>query len=332
MSAGVSVADRAETSMEHSAGEREQGSVVDVEIVRDQAKALVKIVIPTRDRLDLLMTAVMGVLEGTVGVDAHLVIVDNGSRAADTAAYLRDLELRDDVTVLRIDEPFNFSRLINQGAAVGPEAPLLLLLNNDVEVLDSRWLAQLCSWMDDRDVVGVGPKLLFPDGRIQHAGMVFGFGGIAGHYALGEERTPVIGPPDVPREVSCLTGACLLVRASDFAAIGGLDEDFETDFQDVDLCLRLRRELQGDLVYDPTYPLIHHQMASRDPALAGSDSTIAKMRAKWGSVLNEPDPFWNPHLSVVPNETLTDLRASISNSAHRLVARTREITHRNPGS
>jgi hypothetical protein len=87
---------------------------------------------------------------------------------------------------------------------------------------------------------------------------------------------------------------------ADFEAVGGLDEDFAIDFQDVDLCLRLRRQLGGDLIYDPTYPLTHVQMASRDPGAAGSEDTIARMRAKWGAVLDEPDQFWNPHLSLMP--------------------------------
>ena len=258
----------------------------------------VKVVIPTRDRIDLLKKAVAAVRSAR-GVTTELVIVDNGSQQEESRRYLDSLAATGAV-IVRMDEPFNFSRLINRGASAGGPSDYLLMLNNDIEVSDPRWLTQLCGWLTDPGVVAAGPKLLFPDGRIQHAGMVHGLGGIAGHYALGLHRVPDLGPRDLPREVSCLTGACLLVRTRDFDAVEGLDEDLAIDHQDVDLCLRLGSRLGGDLMYDPTYPLVHRQMATRDPELAGNEETVRLMRAKWGPLLDAPDPFWNPHLSLIP--------------------------------
>lgn len=267
-------------------------------VVESSVLPRVKVVIPTRDRLDLLEGAVAAVARAS-GVATELVIVDDGSVTPEMRRYLS--ALRDTgATVVRVDEPFNFSRLINVGARSGGAADYLLMLNNDIAAADDDWLAGLCRWLDDPEVVGVGPKLLFPDGRIQHAGMVMGLGGIAGHYALGELKVPADGPPDLPREVSCLTAACLLVRASDFAAVEGMDESLPVDHQDVDLCLRLRRQIGGVLVYDPSHHLTHIQMASRDPDTAGSEATIRRMREKWGAVLEEPDEFWNPHLNLTP--------------------------------
>ncbi len=261
---------------------------------------LVKIIMPTRDRVELLQKAVRGVLERTDGVDVHLVIVDNGSQARGTLEYLADLTAsRDEVEVIRVDDAFNYSRLCNQGAAAGPDAPYLLFLNNDVEVIHRRWLQQLVGWqVNDDQVVGVGPKLLFPDRTIQHAGVIVGFGGIAGHYASYLPDQPQSGSlHDQAREVGCLTAACLLVRAEAFIKVGGFNEHLPTDFQDVDLCLRLRTELGGTILYDPTFPLIHLQSASRGTLGAASGYTVARMEFLWGDELDRGDPYYSPHLS-----------------------------------
>lgn len=287
----------------------------------------VKIVMPTRDRPELLRRATSGVLDSTLGVPFHLVLVDNGTRDAAALALLERLSGDSRVTVVAADEPFNFSRLVNLGAASGPEAELLLLLNNDVEVGHPDWLLQLSGWLDDPGVVGVGPKLLFPGGTVQHAGMVFGLGGIVGHVGLHEPDSLAPGGlPDVAREVACLTGACLLVRSGDFTAVGGLDEALPIDFQDVDLCLRLRRHLGGDLMYDPTYPLTHVQMGTRDPAEAGGAAAIALMRARWGRVLEEPDPHYNPHLSLDPSQRMAPIPGRRAERMARL--RPRLVDHR----
>jgi GT2 family glycosyltransferase len=260
----------------------------------------VKVVVPTRDRVDLLRSVVDGVLHRTLGVDLHLVIVDNGSTDPETLEFLDRLaDRREDVTVVRIEGAFNFSGLCNAGATAGPAMPYLLFLNNDVEILDGDWLSQLVGWTEsDPHVVAVGPKLLFADHTIQHAGVVLGFRGVAGHYALGEADEPRSGSlHDCAREVSGLTAACLLVRTSSFEALGGFDESLDVDFQDVDLCLRLRLRLGGTLMYDPTFPLIHHQSATRGSAHEPSAIAAERMQARWGPQL-ECDPYYSPHLSL----------------------------------
>jgi GT2 family glycosyltransferase len=232
-------------------------------------------------------------------VPIHLVIVDNGSRKPGTLSYLEELRSRDDVTVHRLDDAFNFSRLCNIGVDLGPDAPLALFLNNDIEVLHRDWLLQLTGWLRDPEVVGVGPKLLFPDRTIQHAGVIIGFGGIAGHYAGYQPDRPQLGNlHDQAREVSCLTAACLLVRTDDYQKVGGMNETLAVDFQDVDLCLRLRGVLGGELMYDPTYPLFHLQSASRGIEGAVSGYTVSRMEFLWGEQLDSPDPYYSPHLSL----------------------------------
>jgi GT2 family glycosyltransferase len=261
---------------------------------------LVKVVLPTRDGLRLLSKAVEGVLHRTDGVEVHLVVVDNGSAKRRTRDYLQRLAAENpNVTVVRQDDAFNYSRLVNLGAAAGPEAPYLLLLNNDVIVHHRAWLQQLAGWMTDPEVEAVGAKLLFPDGRIQHAGVVTGIGGVAGHYALEWEDAPALGNlHDQAREVNCATAACLLVRTSAWKQLGGFNEDLPIDFQDVDFCLRLRTRLNGIIVYDPTYPLTHDQGSTRGLQRASNAYTLTRMRFLWGKVIDAGDPYYNPHLTL----------------------------------
>lgn len=261
---------------------------------------LVKVVLPTRDGLRLLRKAVEGVVHRTDGVSVHLVVVDNGSAKPKTRDYLQRLAAENpNVTVLRHDDAFNYSRLVNLGAAAGPEAPYLLLLNNDVIVHHRAWLQQMVGWMADSEVLAVGAKLLFPDGRIQHAGVVTGIGGVAGHYALEWEDLPALGNlHDQAREVNCATAACLLVRTSAWEQLGGFNEDLPVDFQDVDFCLRLRTRLNGIIMYDPTYPLTHDQGSTRGLQRASNAYTLGRMRFLWGRVIDAGDPYYNPHLTL----------------------------------
>lgn len=259
---------------------------------------LVKVVIPTRDRAGMLRRAVDGVLNRTDGIRTHLVIVDNGSRAPAALEYLAEVGKREDVTVHPVDDAFNFSHLCNEGVAAGPDTDLVLLLNNDIDIRHRRWLLQLSGWLRDPEVIGTGPMLLYPDGRVQHGGVRLNFGLFAGHYARTQPNRPRPSSlHDQAREVSCLTAACLLLRTADFHAVGGMNEDLAIDFQDVELCLRLAAETGGTFVYDPTYPLTHHESASRGHLGAGSPYTLARMRFLWGAQLDEPDPYYNPHLN-----------------------------------
>jgi GT2 family glycosyltransferase len=168
-----------------------------------------------------------------------------------------------------------------------------------MEIVHRNWLLQLSGWLRDPGVVGVGPKLLFPDGSIQHAGVIIGFGGIAGHYAGYQSNQPRPGDlHDEAREVGCLTAACLLLRTEDYVKVGGMNEVLRVDFQDVDLCLRLRSELGGELMYDPTYPLKHVQSASRGTEGAVSGYTVSRMEFLWHPTLAAEDPYYSPHLSL----------------------------------
>ena len=172
-------------------------------------------------------------------------------------------------------------------------------------------------------MAAVGAKLLFPDGDIQHGGVIVGLGGLAGHYAGHQPNQPQVGSlHDQAREVGCLTAACLLLRASDYQQVGGMNEDLSTDFQDVDFCLRLRRDLGTSLVYDPTYPLVHLESATRGALGAASGYTLSRMYFLWGQELASPDPYYSPHLTLDRHDfSLAAIPGAVESRRSRLQAR-----------
>lgn len=260
----------------------------------------ISIIIPTRNALDLLRTCLEGVA-ATAYPDIEVIVVDNDSDDPATLAYLADQE-RAGVKVLRHTGPFNYSA-INNRAVAQARGQLLCLLNNDIEVLSPDWLAIMATQALRDDVGAVGAQLLYPDGRIQHAGVVIGVGNAAGHahrfvqpQAEGYFRRHAL-----PQFTAAVTGACLVVAKERFLAVGGLDEqNFAVAFNDVDLCLRLNQRGWQSL-YEPRAVLIHHESVSRgldrDPVGAARFAgELAALQRIWktDSIV---DPFHHPHLS-----------------------------------
>jgi GT2 family glycosyltransferase len=260
----------------------------------------ISIIIPTRNGLDLLRTCLEGVA-ATEYPDIEVIVVDNDSDDPATMAYLAAQE-RAGVRVLRHTGPFNYSA-INNRAVAQARGQLLCLLNNDIEVLSPDWLAIMATQALRDDVGAVGAQLLYPDGRIQHAGVVIGVGNAAGHahrfvqpQAEGYFRRHAL-----PQFTAAVTGACLVVARERFLAVGGLDEaNFAVAFNDVDLCLRLNSQGWQSL-YEPRAVLIHHESVSRghdrDPVGAARFAgELAALQRIWktDSIV---DPFHHPHLS-----------------------------------
>ena len=260
----------------------------------------ISIIIPTRNRLDLLRTCLEGVA-ATAYSDIEVIVVDNDSDDPATLAYLAEQE-RAGVQVLRHTGPFNYSA-INNRAVAQARGQLLCLLNNDIEVLSPDWLAIMATQALRDDVGAVGAQLLYPDGRIQHAGVVIGVGNAAGHahrfvqpQAEGYFRRHAL-----PQFTAAVTGACLVVAKERFVAVGGLDErNFAVAFNDVDLCLRLNQRGWQSL-YEPRAVLIHHESVSRghdrDPVGAARFAgELAALQRIWktDSIV---DPFHHPNLS-----------------------------------
>ncbi|MCJ2072878.1 glycosyltransferase family 2 protein [Methylobacterium sp. J-030] len=267
----------------------------------------VSAIIPTRDRAEILSVTLDGLLTATDYPDIEVVILDNDSREPATAALFA--RYRDDprVRVMPVPGAFNFSDLSNRGAAAAT-GPILLFLNNDIEVLEPGWLTELVRHAVRPEIGAVGAKLLYPDRTIQHGGIVLGIGGVAGHGHLG---VPDADPGYfcrmvIAHEVSAVTGACLAMRADVFAEVGGFDATaLKVAFNDVDLCLKIRRAGYR-IVWTPFAKLIHHESKSR-----GAEDTPEKQKRFEGEVLTMLDR-WGPELRADPYYNINLSR----NSAH----------------
>lgn len=261
---------------------------------------LVSVIVPTRNRVELLRTCLNG-LESTDYPSLEVIVADNDSDDPATLAYLAALDPQR-FQVLRTPGAFNFSAINNQ-AARSATGEFLCLLNNDIEMIRPDWLKILVRQAQRREVGAVGAQLLYPDGRIQHAGVVLGIGGGAAHAhrLLRPTDEGYFSRHALPQFVSAVTAACMVIRRSYFDAVGGLDEQrFVVAFNDVDLCMRLNRRGWQSL-YEPRAVLIHHESVSRgldrDPVgaarLAGE---LAELKRLWGTS-EGVDPFHHPQLS-----------------------------------
>jgi glycosyltransferase involved in cell wall biosynthesis len=265
------------------------------------APPLASIIVPTRDRADLLARCAQGVLHGTDFPGVELLIVDNGSTEAATTTLLAQLAEDSRVRVLRNEQEFNFAGLCNQ-AAEAARGEVFVLLNNDIEIVEKSWLRTMAAHAVRPDIGAVGAKLLYPDGRVQHAGIVLGAGphGVAAHLGVGAQGDAP-GPSGLlrlERQVGAVTAACLVLRRDAWRAVGGMDEkNLPVAYNDVDLCLRLRAA-GLKILWTPFAELIHHESATRGPDDSGRlHRAAAFMRARWGEALAR-DPFYSPNFSL----------------------------------
>lgn len=261
----------------------------------------VTIIIPTRDRADLLAQCMKGLLEKTDYPSFQTVIVDNGSVKADARALLQKLSRQSRIQVLSNPGKFNFSALCNNGARAA-KAPMLVFLNNDIVIFDPAWLRGLVRWAMRPEIGIVGAKLLFPNNTIEHAGVVLGHGGIAGHiYAWQPASEPGhLHELTVPHEVAAVTGACIAIQREKFDAVGGFDaERLPVDLNDIDLCLRVA-ERDWKTVWTPEAVLYHLQSASRGfqfkPSVVYQKERDYFQR-RWAQAIRD-DPFFHPALSL----------------------------------
>lgn len=263
----------------------------------------VSVVILTKDRVELLRQCVEGLLHETDYPEMEIVIMDNNSRDSAALKYLEDLQRLSNVRVIRDTGEFNYSALNNQGvrAAAGE---IVCLLNNDIEVIHADWLREMVSQAVQPGVGAVGARLLFPDDSVQHAGVMIGYGGGAGHIFSGLPRsTPVpLGRLEVTQTMSCVTAACMVLRKSVYEEFRGLDEDlFAVAYNDVDFCLRLS-EAGRRIVWTPYATLYHHESASRGRRRNTSDQMRDQregraLRQRWQERI-AADPHLNPNISI----------------------------------
>jgi GT2 family glycosyltransferase len=275
---------------------------------------LVSVIIPTRNRADLLRTCITG-LRATRYPALEIIVANNDSDEPETLAYLAALA-EEGVTILDQPGPFNYPDINNNAVAVA-KGELLCLMNNDIEVLAPDWLAIMATQALRLEVGAVGAQLLYPDGRIQHAGVVIGVGNAAGHAHrfLRPDGEGYFRRHALPQFVTAVTAACLVVRKDRFIAVGGLDgANFAVAFNDVDLCLKLNaRGWQS--FYEPRAVLVHHESVSRghdtDPVGAARFAgELAALQRIWRTD-QIVDPYHHPMLSRASEQFVLDLTATM---------------------
>jgi len=269
--------------------------------------AKISIIIPTKDRLDLLLRCIESIENLTQlpsQVSYEIVIADNNSEKPETREYFDTLR-QNGHQIVSCPGAFNFSRINNQ-AASHCRGKILLFLNNDIEVIDEYWLAAMLQHAQRPEIGAVGAKLIYPDLRIQHAGVIVGIHQFAGHSHQffaeydGSHFCPGhLGELFCVRECTAVTAACMMVRRDVFDQVGGFDENLAVGCNDTDLCLRIRQAGYLNL-WTPFARLIHYESASRgkeknDIHLHPKDVELFKKR--WKKWLKDGDPYYNPNLS-----------------------------------
>lgn len=265
----------------------------------------VSIIISTKDNTNILKKCIESIIGKTSYTNYEILIVDNLSKEAKTFKYYQKIKGNGKVRIITYDKPFNFSA-INNYASFQCNGNFLLFLNNDTEVISPEWLEAMMEFAQRKDVGAVGAKLFYPNNTIQHAGIILGITGIAGHphrhlprhspgYGEGMKLVTV-------QNFSAVTGACMMMRREVFDEVGGFDERYSHAFNDIDLCIRIR-EKGYLIVFTPYAELYHHESLSR-----GYENTPEKQmrfkkeielfKEKWGHILAKGDPYYNSNLTL----------------------------------
>jgi GT2 family glycosyltransferase len=260
------------------------------------------VLIPTRDRAELLERCIDGLLNRTDYPALEIIVLDNDSREESTRQVLAKYPVR----VLPCPGMFNWASMNNAGAKAAT-GEILLFLNNDTDVIDPRWLRELAIHAVRPEVGAVGAKLLFADGTVQHAGIWMGPSGYLRHFLRLSDRRDegYLGQLSLTRNLSAVTGACLAIRRELFLELGGFDESFPVSYNDLDLCLRLGQRGYR-IVWTPHAELLHLESASRGSSAwrwRKEEADHQRFTARWQEAL-EHDPFFNPNLDLIGEEKL----------------------------
>lgn len=263
----------------------------------------VSLVIPTRDKADLLAQCVDSIIQRSTYPHYEILIVDNGSVEDATKALFARLGEDPRIRILPYNAPFNYSA-INNYAVSHARGDIIGLVNNDIEVITPDWLEEMVSWAAREDIGCVGAKLYYDNGAIQHAGVVLGIGGVAGHSHkyFPRDSYGYFSRLMVHHNVSAVTAACLLIRRDVYESVGGLDEHLAVAFNDVDLCIKVGARGYRN-IFTPFAELFHHESASR-----GHEDTpekkarfldeINRMQTRWAKEL-QADRYYSPNLTLI---------------------------------
>ncbi len=304
--------ERAENSIEQALRRRNiDGAVMEtglgvyhrIRYALPSAHPFVSIIIPTRDRIDLLAVCIDGLLNKTNYQNFEIIVVDNNSQKKETLNYLEEIQQAENIRVLSFPGEFNYSA-INNFAVARSSGEVVVFLNNDIEIIQDDWLRELVSHAIRPGVGAVGCRLYYPDDHVQHDGIIIGIGGVAGYAHPHMERydSGEFGRSRIIRNYSAVTAAALAVKKSIFNEVAGLDEkNLAVAFNDVDFCLRVMEAGYRNL-YTPFAELYHHESVSRGPdtdpkKAARFEKEALYMKKRWGPIIQD-DPFYNPNLSL----------------------------------
>ena len=276
--------------------------------VKIQDNPKISIIIPNKDHIDDLELCLFSLTKRSTYKNYEILIVENNSEKPETFEYYKKLPDRyPKVKVLTWEKEFNYSA-INNFAAKQAEGIYLLFLNNDVEILTPQWMEEMLQICQQKDVAITGAKLYYPDDTIQHAGVVLGLGGIAGHIMCKASREDpgYFGRTVTVQEISAVTAACMMIRTEDFWNAGGFDETFQVAFNDIDLCMKVRAAGKK-IVFTPYAELYHYESKSRGLEDTPEkqfrfDKEVKAFEAKWSEQLAKGDPYYSPNLSVTEGD------------------------------
>lgn len=263
---------------------------------------LVSIIIPFKDKVELLQECLSSIFQKSSYEHFEILLIDNNSSEKNTLEYLKSLVNNPIIRQFKYSDEFNYSA-INNFASRQAKGDILLLLNNDISIISENWLEEMISYFSLKDVAVVGAKLLFDDDTIQHAGIILGIGGVAGHPHKFQksEANGYMNRAKLTQNLSAVTAACMAIRKNVFMEVNGLDEKLKVAFNDVDLCMRIR-EKGYMIVFTPFAQMYHYESKSRgddnaEDKIVRFKSEIRFMKKRWGEKLFN-DPYYNNNLSI----------------------------------
>ncbi len=264
---------------------------------------LVSVIIPNKDEKESLKKCLDSVMELTSYSNYEILIIENNSTSPEIFQYYEELKTNEKIRVIVWEGEFNYSA-INNYAVSYANGEYLLFLNNDITVINPRWMEELLGHCQRKEVGAVGAKLYYPDDTIQHAGCVIGMGGIAGHMFVNmpRSRTGYLHKASVQQDMSAVTAACMMMKKHVFAQVGGFSEELKVAFNDIDLCLKVR-QAEYLIVYNPYAELYHYESKSRGiednkEKVRRFQREIEYIRCHWEEILKEGDPCYNKNLSL----------------------------------
>lgn len=268
-----------------------------------KGEPLVSVIIPNKDEKETLESCINALKKHTTYSNFEIIIIENNSTSKEIFEYYRELSKEDNIHLLKWKKEFNYAAINNFGVRHA-KGEYLLFLNNDVTPISENWLEEMLGVCQRPEVGAVGAKLIYPDNTIQHAGCVIGIGGIAGHLFVDmpSNRTGYLHKASLMQDMSAVTAACMMMKKAVFDKAGGFTEELAVAFNDVDLCLKVRKD-NYLVVYNP-YALLYH-MESKTRGAEDSEEKMRRfqkeieyMRCNWIDILKNGDPYYNKNLSL----------------------------------